>query len=288
MNARPCLAFTVAATLALWCGLPSAVRAADDNAEMERGARSSSSSSPYFIAAPYARDYGLASGQLAAARERERARSLDLVATTERLRKSFAQSAEVMAAENALKDAQTAHDAARARALSRLDKDEDYQFLVQRHRRVCEMFEQRKREPAEQRVALAKLKLEAANDLRQREALTFLGDADVQWARKAVLDAGQRVASLRSAFEESLQTSPQMVNARAAWERSREEVRVAGIFYAGAAAAYDQALYDQDFIYDLQYQRYRHGNGYVYSPFGYGSGYNWGYPTYWNVGVVRR
>ncbi len=148
-------------------------------------------------------------------RSTPRSRRLDGVVG--QLRKTFEASDDWKQAEAALKDAQTARDAAVAKVTAALQNDATYKSLVDQKAKASSEV-QRLRESgnasSQQMTAALNASLDATTAVTQREQSAISYDDAARAAVSKYNEAAAHVAQLRQKFLDSIKTSPELKSAR--------------------------------------------------------------------------
>ena len=202
-------------------------------------------------------------------------RELDLVYRN--AQHSFEQSKEYQDAVAAEKQAVSAYNAQRNKALESVVKDPKYIAALQLRDQVGEKLKRlqavnKGQLPKDVVVAMASLKLQYASDASAMEADALGKDSSLTDARRKMVEANARVTAMRTDFDNSMRNNPQVLQARRNVEDSRVAYITAEAYLNGAEVAGTLATH---------YSYYRHrwdglagpNLGYGWGPYGYGYGY---------------
>lgn len=156
---------------------------------------------------------------------------------------AFENSREYRDAVAAEKQAYDAYNAERQRALKSVLSDPKYQAAVELRDdmadRLAKVRAMAKPNPVprEDLLAMASQKLQFASDAHNMERDALDKDTAVQDARQKMVQANARVTELRTAFDTSIRTNSQIVQARHNLEMARVELITAEAYYSAATVA---------------------------------------------------
>lgn len=186
---------------------------------------------------------------------------------------TFENSKEYKDAVAAEKQAYDAYTAERQRALKSVLNDPKYKAAMdlrdEMATRLAKVRAMAKPNPVprEDLLAMASQKLQYASDAHNLERDALEKDSAVQDARQKMVQASARVSDLRNAFDMSIRTNAQVVQARHSLDQARVELITAEAYYNAATIAGAVAT-------DYSYYRHRWdglaGPGLVgWGPYGY-------------------
>jgi hypothetical protein len=156
---------------------------------------------------------------------------------------SFEGSKEYKDAMAAEKQAYDAYNAERQRALKSVLSDPKYHAAVQLRDDMADRIAKVRAIarpnpiPREDLLAMASQKLQYASDAHNMERDALDKDTAVQNARQKMVQANQKVQDLRNAFDSSVRTNSQIVQARHDLEMARVELITAQAYYNAATIA---------------------------------------------------
>jgi hypothetical protein len=214
----------------------------------------------------------------------------DLHSTVDRIREDFNYSPEMLAATQEQSEALDAYDSARQRVLEKLSQDPTYRALISLVVNLKQKLEEQRpgAKPTdadlERVLATATLKLSYASSASAMEVAALSADDEVMQTHARLIDAANKVATLRGDFERQIRRNPEFVAARRSLDEARIARLTADAFLDGAidarAVALDYAYYlhrfDQNTVGDLYTPVTYNISQYPYG-FGYGYGYGHSY-----------
>jgi hypothetical protein len=209
-----------------------------------------------FPAQDTVRDWVVASARAARTRAMFRLAERQLNDSVRDAQFAFENSREYKDAVAAEKQAYDAYTAERQRALKSVLNDPKYQAAVELRDdmadRLAKVRAMAKPNPVprEDLLAMASQKLQFASDAHNMERDALDKDTAVQDARQKMVQANARVAELRTAFDTSIRTNAQIVQARHNLEMARVELITAEAYYNAATVAGAVAT-------DFSYYRHR-------------------------------
>ncbi|HEY8750318.1 MAG TPA: hypothetical protein VIM11_20205, partial [Tepidisphaeraceae bacterium] len=187
---------------------------------------------------------------------------------------SFEQSREFSDSHAAEKRAYEDYNAERQKALQSVLSDPKYTAALQLRdevgNKLASLRAMNKSElPREVLLTLASLKLQYASDAHALESAALDKDDALKEARRKMVEASTRVTGMRTAFDVSVRSNPQILQARRNLEDSRVALITAEAYLNGAALAGSIAT-------DYSYYRHR-WDGLVGPTYGAGAWGPYGY-----------
>jgi hypothetical protein len=229
--------------------------------------------------APEVQAIPMAFAHVVTARAEQDLLQADLHSTVDRLREDFNYSPAMLAATKEQNQAVDAYDQARRNVLEKLSQDPTYRAMISLVVTLKQQLDTEHPGPKatdaqlERIVATATLKLSYASAASAMEVAALSADADIMQTRARLLEAANKVSTMRTDFERDIHRNPDFIAAR----RNLDEARIARLtaeaFLSGAIDARGVAL---DYAYYLhRFDQNAYGPsaiGYAPYPFIYGYG----------------